>query len=168
MFFSTAIVDGKRPETLGKFSDIPLYLAVGQLGGHAHHSENRLKDFEYLTVEGDTKSATQSLMVTGSSDGSIRVWTVDLPTKSEHHQPPNGAVNDSNATKSPGKDLSVADDILQIGRLLGKYETGNRITCLKAFVMVEVSDKENEPHLPTGGHSDVSAGGEVISGDSSA
>ncbi|KAI4110227.1 MAG: hypothetical protein L6R37_000120 [Teloschistes peruensis] len=168
VFFSTISVDGSRPETLEKFSDIPLCPAVGQLGGHAHHSENRLKDFEYLTVERDTKSATQPLIVTGSSDGSIGVWTVDLPIKLDHLQPPNGVVNDPNATTSHGKDLSAADDIPYIGRLLGKYETGNRITCLKAFVMVEVSDKENESHRPTNENSDVSAGGEVTSGDTSA
>ncbi|KAI4248294.1 MAG: hypothetical protein LQ352_005954 [Teloschistes flavicans] len=167
VFFSTTSVDGNSLESLDKSSGISLCPAVGQLGGHVHDSENRLKDFEYLSVEGDTKSARQSLIVTGSSDGSIRLWTVDLLIDSGHKQPLNSAVNDPNATKTPGEDSSATGAIRQIGRLLGKYETGNRITCLKAFVMSEASDKENEPHRPTGRVGDIDDVGEVTSDDSS-
>ena len=35
------------------------------------------------------------------------------------------------------KNSRQSSEIKQIGKLLGTYETGNRITCLKAFVLTE-------------------------------
>ncbi len=31
-----------------------------------------------------------------------------------------------------------------VGRPLGRYETGNRITCLKAFIMIDVAEENDQ------------------------
>jgi protein MAK11 len=71
----------------------------------------RVKDFKCLSVgEGPSK---YFIVVTVCSDGNVRVW------------------------KILRKDLaSHTGSIKQIGELLGTCETGNRITCLEAFVML--------------------------------
>jgi protein MAK11 len=59
------------------------------------------------------------LFVTGNSDGVVRVW------------------------KASGKEISSAKkdkETTQIGKLLTTAETGNRITCLAAFVMLPAED----------------------------
>jgi protein MAK11 len=79
----------------------------------------RIKDFAVLNVgEGSAKSM---FIVAGRSDGTLQLFqysATDLVSK-----------NDEKAK--------------QIGKLLGSYKTGNRITCLKAFVMLPKYDGED-------------------------
>ncbi|KAL8695493.1 MAG: hypothetical protein Q9218_000071 [Villophora microphyllina] len=168
VFFNTAPINGNTTESLEQSSDIPLCPAVGQLGGHAHDSKNRLKDFEYLTVEGDEDFSRRSLMVTGSSDGSIRVWMVDLSIDSGHMHPMENSLDDACVSNGQKKELPASNAIPQVGRLVGKYETGNRIICLKAYVIAEAADGEEDPHQPADGNGNVNGDGEATSDDSSA
>ena len=99
-------------------SSIPFASAVAQLGGKAAGLPGRVKDFEVFNLK-DVPAIKKNgfLVVTGNSDGAVRVWMVDE------------------------KDLTgKKDNIPQVGRLLNTYETGNRITCLKGFVMLASED----------------------------
>lgn len=120
---------------------IPLCEAIGQLGGTAEGLTGRIKDFEILKLQG-----LQSLLViTGSSDGAIRLWLLDEPELTDGKSvadtslqdivgnPTNGTANgETNDAKEAVAQLSATT---QVGTLLGTYEAGNRITCLKAFIM---------------------------------
>lgn len=47
------------------------------------------------------------------------------------------------ANSNPNEAAATPPDPKQIGKLLGTYEAGNRITCLKAFTMSEPADCES-------------------------
>lgn len=66
-------------------------------------------------------------MVTGSSDGAVRIWLLTRKELAAKKQ-------DSDSEKQK-KEQDTANP-QQVGKLVGTYETGNRITCLKAFVML--------------------------------
>lgn len=101
-----------QPPVEGKEAPLPSAKLVAQLGGKEVGLSGRVKDFTILNIGKDLEEA---LVVSGGSDGAIRVWKL-----------------------SPSKDLKLGADnkVKQIGEVLGSYETGNRITCLKAFVMI--------------------------------
>jgi len=93
---------------------LPAARVVSQLGGAAAGISGRIKDFVALPTT-DKDARTGWIIVSGGSDGSIRVWRI------------------------------TADDIRwgeggeagrQVGTLQGTYETQNRITCLGAFIMI--------------------------------
>lgn len=98
-------------------SKLPTVPCTAQLGGRAAEITGRIKDFEILELpNSEDADSAEWLVVTGSSDGAVRLWSLskeDLATGV-------GA-----ADKSPR----------QVGRLIGMHDTGNRITCLGAFVM---------------------------------
>ena len=138
LFYSaTPLVDleTRRP---AEESGIPVCEALCQLGGAAEGLTGRIKDFEVLRPP---QSENQTI-VTGSSDGAIRIWQIDkadLISKSaaQEDDPKTGNAHAVNgeaviSEQVPGK----SPKIKQVGQLLGTYEAGNRITCLKAFVMV--------------------------------
>jgi protein MAK11 len=88
---------------------------VGQLGGKEAGVVGRIKDFTVLPVEGEDGKRS-FFVVTAGSDGRIRVWQV-------------GAAELGAAGAGKGQSK-------QVGKLLGLYETQNRITCVEAFVMI--------------------------------
>jgi len=94
---------------------------VGQLGGKDAGVTGRIKDFTVLPVE-DEQGERSWFVVTGSSDGRLRVWRVG------------------------GKELTAEKgrEGKQMGQLLGTYETQNRITCVEAFVMIPRPDGAEE------------------------
>ncbi|KUJ07853.1 WD40 repeat-like protein [Mollisia scopiformis] len=113
LFYSTKqkdLVEGKEVE--GKDTPLPSAKLIAQLGGKDIGLSGRIKDFSVLTIEeGSTKDF---IVVAAGSDGALRLWRI-----------------------SASKDLASHDEkVKQIGKLLGTCETGNRITCLKAFVML--------------------------------
>ncbi|RAL05850.1 putative 60S ribosome biogenesis protein Mak11 [Aspergillus ibericus CBS 121593] len=125
IFYSTKQVQD-APE--GDDSPIPYAEAVAQLGGRAAGFPGRVKDFEILGLN-DQRAAGKDdlLVVTGNSEGLVRVWLLhgkDL-TRADTKK------------KSPGN--KEKKDV-QVGKLLNAYGTGNRITCLKAFVMLPPED----------------------------
>jgi protein MAK11 len=109
LFLSTAEEDLEAPP---KDKTLRVAKLVGTLGGKEAGVAGRIKDFAVLPVE-DEDGKRSFFVVTGSSDGRIRLWQV-------------GAAELSGAGESPG----------QVGKLLGVYETQNRITCVAAFVMI--------------------------------
>ena len=106
-------------------SSIPFAGAVAQLGGKAAGFPGRVKDFEIINLkEVPATKKSGFLVVTGNSDGAVRVWMVD--EKYLIGQQPHDSKDNTNT--------------LQVGRLLNTYETGNRITCLEGFVMLASED----------------------------
>lgn len=87
---------------------LPPCPCLAELGGKAAGVEGRIKDFEILQLE-----PSSLLVVTASSDGAVRLWTITDTTVLR------------NAQSKPR----------QIGDLVGMLETGNRITCMGAFIM---------------------------------
>ncbi|ETN38332.1 uncharacterized protein HMPREF1541_06367 [Cyphellophora europaea CBS 101466] len=91
--------------------ELPDAKVLMQLGGKAAGVAGRVKDFEVLSVNG---AVGQTIVVTASSDGAIRVWYLS-----------------SDEWRSAQENAGG-----QCGKLIGTYETGNRITCLRAFTML--------------------------------
>jgi protein MAK11 len=120
LFYSTRPADLVQPDTVdSKSTKLPSAKLIAQLGGKAAGTPGRIKDFSIMTLEGNTK---KFLIATGSSDGAVRLWRVS-------------AANDLSTSGKEGR---------QVGELVGTYETGNRITCLKAFVMLPSMDVEED------------------------
>jgi protein MAK11 len=124
MFYDTASTAPapSETETSKPASPVRPCALLAQLGGPAAGISGRVKDFEIIPLH-----AGAYLTITASSDGSVRLWTLtsaDLaPSKQDSEKPQTGFV------------------AKQVGRLLGTYSTGTRITCLKAFIMTGEPDK---------------------------
>jgi protein MAK11 len=116
-----------------KEPSLPNCKLIGQLGGATLGISSRIKDYIFLSPQSnsDNDDSKPLLLVTAGSDGSIRIWALE---KEEL------IVNEQDLDKEK-------KEIRQLGRLLGTYETANRITCLQAFVMTgdaEAPDVEEE------------------------
>lgn len=115
-----------------KGKSIPEASLVAQLGGPAADIMTRIKDFQILAI-GEQESGTaiegafSYVISTASSDGTIRLWSL-LPEELQAK------------LQTPAE--GVTTPVVQVGQILAKYETGNRITCLKAFVMVRAGDDD--------------------------
>lgn len=130
VFFSTKNVHVTETTEARSKSYLPTPGAVGQLGGEADGMTGRIKDFEILKFTTAGEPNERLLIVAGSSDGSIRLWILDGAQLRIEHGPSHGALS------SNGLDAKTdMPQTRQVGKLLGTYETGNRITCLKAFLM---------------------------------
>lgn len=131
LFFDTSFGQD-QPAT----QELPPCKCIGQLGGPSTGVSGRVKDFDTVALS-NSDNENLLLLVLGSSDGAVRLWTVyasefaqDLET-TNHDQVAETATN--------GTGLKVP----QVGRVIGTMETVNRITCLGAFVM----DGKQEPML---------------------
>ncbi|KAL4808994.1 60S ribosome biogenesis protein Mak11 [Aspergillus unguis] len=114
----------RKPDE-GDDSSIPYAEPVAQLGGKSQGFAGRVKDFALLSLKGQPGvKGDDFAVVTANSEGVVRVWW--LP-----------------GIKLNAKQSSDAKDI-QVGKLLNSYETGNRITCLKAFVMMPAEEPTPE------------------------
>jgi protein MAK11 len=114
---------GKMEDAAANGSDkdgIPEARVIGQLGGKAAGLSGRIKDFEIMKLrDAQSDISSTAIIVTASSDGAVRLWRLQLDLLAQE-----GAKNQ------------------QVGRLLGTYETGNRITCLKAFEMLPATEED--------------------------
>ncbi|KAK3944234.1 WD40-repeat-containing domain protein [Diplogelasinospora grovesii] len=97
---------GKKEETEGLGSA----KLLAQLGGKEAGVSGRIKDFNFLPVETEDGKLGWYI-VTAGSDGSLRIWNLK------------------------GEELNNGEK-KQVGKLLGTYETQNRITCVEAFIMI--------------------------------
>lgn len=128
IFFSTKKLR-KAEESSG--SSMPYAETVAQLGGKQNGLPGRVKDFKILSLRGEAKARDDDfLLVTAGSDGTVRVWMLNGKELSLEAQ----------ARDTPESKDESPSNPRQVGRLLNSYETGNRITCLKAFVMLPPED----------------------------
>ena len=148
LFYSPSLV--QSPVEGDRSSSLPTCQAFAQLGGSKAGVGGRIKDFECLSIVAGDGIISHYIMVTCGSDGVISLWLITnaelTDTKSTNEsneaslhrnelEQTRDSDTDPNATKGP----NLMTD--QIGKLLGSYETGERITCLKAFVMQYVADR---------------------------
>lgn len=98
---------------------VPNAKVLAQIGGKATNNTGRIKDFEILHLTSLDHGFEGLAIVTAGSDGTVRVWKVAYE-------------------ELGGK----GKEIQQVGTLIGTYETGNRITCLRAFVMLPTMDED--------------------------
>lgn len=138
-------------------SDIPGATAIAQIGGKTVDLTTRIKDFEILLQTSLGKKLDDFLIVTGSSDGTVRLWMLTLDSLIH---PDNRPTKKHNSGAPEDQDRTHA--IPQVGTLLGSYETGNRITCLKAFIMLppvvnEDQEAVTESEASFGGFSETSS-----------
>ena len=98
----------------------PAARLIAQLGGPAAGMTSRVKDFEIIPL-----SPSVLLVITASSDGTVRFWTLDT-----------AELKTGDASKATGFTAT------QVGKLIGSYSTGTRITCLKAFSMTGTPDAD--------------------------
>jgi protein MAK11 len=173
LFFETegAVVGGEQEEAEGakkkKEQTIPECRLIAQMGGRVLGVSSRIKDFTILSARSGTSDSTDApsstssslVFVTGSSDGTVRLWSLST-TELEIAQ--EAAID---ATEEKGK-------VPQVGHLLAQYETGNRVTCLTAFVMNERQEGAAEPEAggddgEFGGFSDAEENGGDGAGEGS-
>jgi protein MAK11 len=162
LFFDTEIIsedvedeadakgtNGRRKES------IPECKLIAQLGGRQLGVTSRIKDFTILsanpntTTEDDAPQASRNLIfVTGSSDGTIRLWSLSTGELDIARE----AASTSSSTE---KKITP-----QVGHLLSQYESGNRITCLTAFIMNErTADLAEGEESEFGGFSEAAESG---------
>lgn len=121
VFYSTESLQEVEAEA---DSTIPFATPLSQLGGKQAGLPGRIKDFEILSLEEQAKEYRDGfLVVTGNSDGVVRIWQV---------------AEDDLALQKEQKDSKHTTR--QVGKLLTSYETGNRITCLASFIMFPAED----------------------------
>lgn len=116
-------------------SPLPACKVIAQLRTPTTDGSNRasrVKDF--AIIESGESGAQDHCIVAASSDGAVRFWSVS--NKALMLQPteaPNGSASEDKAEETG-----------DIGRLLGTYETGHRITCMGAFVMGAAPEAQPE------------------------
>ena len=108
--------------------------SIGQLGGqNGEELTGRIKDFAHVSLP----NLHSEILVSGSSDGKISLWLLDtgeLKARLAKANQNSSSTNehDSNNARSTDEDATP----LKVGKLLGTYETGNRIMCIKVFEML--------------------------------
>ena len=119
LFYSTnrsKIQDGYSDAPCG--TSIPDATLLARLSGRDSGVSGRIKDFEVIALPASEEHDSISYIITASSDGSIRIWQFKLED-----------------IFGKNSERNSQDQVAQIGKLIGMYETGSRITCLKAFLM---------------------------------
>lgn len=112
LFYDTTTVLPTTKTGLEQTGTLPDALLTSELGGKAVGIAGRVKDFVVLML--NEKSSDKELaIITASSDGIIRIWLSTIEEIVQNKEKPK-----------------------QIGTLIGTHETGSRITCLGAFVML--------------------------------
>lgn len=125
LFFSTAPEDLDKEQKPDSKAKLPRAKLLAQVGGKDAGVTGRVKDFKIVQAE---SAPGVWYIVAASSDGNLRLWELSREEL---------ALKQGQKAKTAGK-------------LLGTYETQNRITCVEAFVMiprpegVEDSEDENE------------------------
>lgn len=166
IFFSTNFTVAAKSETFEEDSHLPISPVLGEIGGEISGHRGRVKDFEILRVPGNG-DYSGILVVTSSSEGSIRIWELDLLARLAEVQFSTPTLNPSEAVDGQHKSSTTSKARLQVGQMLGEYETGNRITCLKAFIMVDKPDMEGVSRSVLDNTADTNHGSEYSSDDSS-
>ncbi|CAI6341972.1 unnamed protein product [Periconia digitata] len=155
---------------------------LAHLGGPAAGIKSRVKDFDILPLP----HSSSFLIITGSSDGAVRLWTLDPGdiTRSARDEGTNASsagkgASSTKVAKANTKEKETDEQEQQqeqeeenastnfttshqTGRLIGVYATDTRITCLKSFEMTGVDfddDDDDDEGLDTRDHRDNNASG---------
>ena len=118
LFYSTDKTNDRNNE-MSPETALADSLCLAQIDGRSNGVVGRIKDFEILSVRSSIGSSSGLVAVTVGSDGSVRIWMM-------HTRDFFSAKESSEVLLKP----------ISVGQLIGTYATGSRITCLKAFVMV--------------------------------
>ncbi|KAI9681662.1 MAG: hypothetical protein M1829_000861 [Trizodia sp. TS-e1964] len=140
MLYSTSLFEPPKHEQEGKEDSLCAARHLGQIGGAQVGHTRRIKDFQVLSIpalQDCTSEAKDLIFVAGSSDGSVKLWTV-TPQELQLDQQKTAPKVQKLATEAP------ASTPKQLGRLRGTFETGNRIICLAAFVMDGITTGEHD------------------------
>ncbi|KAI9884290.1 MAG: chromatin modification- protein VID21 [Watsoniomyces obsoletus] len=122
---------------------------LGEMGGKAMNMPGRIKDFliiPWITNKDDHED-DHLLVVTGSSDGLVRLWEVlvtELLNKSAKTSTKKVPDRTTTIAESNGQPQSASASARQVGHLLGTYETNLRITCLTGFAMARSESQAHE------------------------
>ena len=113
------------------------YHCLGSLGGKELGSEGRVKDFECIEVALAPQPDGSKIIITAGSDGIVSLWQIE---SMELSSVPSSGSNGSDRVGKGDELRGIAstpkiNSDPQVGHLLGKVETGNRVTCLKAFLL---------------------------------
>ena len=144
VFFCTSQPLRQTAESSDEIHPLPRCQPIGEISGEGSGLRNRVKDFEVLRVPDVENFPYLFLVVTCGSEGSIRVWKTDLSVAIERLQ----SSTSSKGVNGNTGDAKQPEEVSQIGQLLGEYETGNRITCIKAFIMADMSESTDVPRSP--------------------
>ncbi|KAK6210135.1 WD repeat domain-containing protein [Colletotrichum tabaci] len=117
LLFSTASDDLQKPDSEDK--TLSSARLVAQIGGKEDGVSGRIKDTAFVQVK--ENDSTTLFVIAGSSDGKVRLWRV--------------SAEELKASKDKGKGKGKTE-AKQAGKLLGTYNTNNRITCVAAFAMI--------------------------------
>jgi protein MAK11 len=143
MLYDTSATSASNEEikTLRGKDEVPSSKLIAQIGGPGAGISGRVKDFAILPLS-ETDSSI-FLIITGSSDGTVRTWSLNIEELED------------DAESEQGKGFTAK----QVGKLVGTYTTGTRITCLNAFTMTGTSDEEDDEEAAED-NMDVSSSGE--------
>lgn len=119
LFYSTE-TKGRDKEATSSETSLRDSVCLAQLDGKIDGVDGRIKDFEVLSIPSSTVTSSELMAVTAGSDGRVGVWMMR-----------------SKAFFSARTNSEKLSKPVSVGELIGTYETGSRITCLKAFVMAE-------------------------------
>lgn len=140
LLYSTRSIAGEKPNSETR-SDIPTLQAFGEIGGVNESLVGRIKDFEIINAVLPGNPDRSLIVIAGSSDGAIRVWSVEIDQLMTSLQAFEGNIDlHERETVANGTSMRLTH---QLGQLLGTYKTGNRITCLKAFLMHDPKDADD-------------------------
>ncbi|KAL8843593.1 MAG: hypothetical protein Q9170_000097 [Blastenia crenularia] len=168
VLFSTSLTHGGNAVTSNETNQIPRCRAIGEIGGKLGTLKSRVKDFEFLRVPESEPNRHASWMVTGSSEGTVRVWKLDLSVSMEDlHTSTDDTANRSEDANGDHGGSNTAKPVPQVGLLLGEYETGNRIICLKAFIMANRPDREDVSRSLPDSMADRNGGTAIMGDDNS-
>ncbi|KAK7923252.1 MAK11-like protein [Apiospora marii] len=126
VFLSTDEEDLVQPEEATdskKATQLPTAKMLGQLGGKEGGVSGRIKAFSLLRPD---QRKDEVFFACGSSDGKLRLFQVTL----------------KELVKSQKSDKPA-----QVGKLIGTYNTDNRITCMEAFVMIPRPEDHDGPPI---------------------
>lgn len=116
MLFYDISIEANRSAEKG----LPQCKCIAQLGGKEAGVQGRIKDFVLVPLPTTSHAALDLMVVTASSDGAVRFWSL---------------TQDDLVSAEASNGTSDKPAPRQIGRLVSTHQTGNRITCLGAFIM---------------------------------
>ncbi|PVH97181.1 WD40 repeat-like protein [Periconia macrospinosa] len=134
LLYNTSTSSSTTDSSKSSSSSSPEILA--QIAGPAAGITSRIKDFDILPLP----STPNFLIITGSSDGTVRLWVLDTETLLSSSPPPSTSSLPPSSTKGAEKKKPAGEKDgftapKQVGRLVGMYATETRVTCLRAFEM---------------------------------